>query len=371
MGSHPTFDPSIFTKPITEKRYRQLVGESDAAGPGPIFNRAIAGGYPVASTFKAITALAGLDKGLISPGTSIDDPGCIQVGEIERCNAHHQAYGSVDLARALQVSSDVYFYKLGISAFSHGDEPGKALLIQRWARKLGLDHPTGIDLPGEIHGVIPDPRWRAEINAFELSCRKRKHISAQADVYTAGAQGCGRSDLRDYNLGDTVNLAIGQGDVQASPLQMAVVYATIANGGKVVVPHLGLEIERPGGELIQRIERDPAHHVTIDQGNLDAVRTGLHLAASTPEGTSGDVFAGWNQGRYPIYGKTGTATRAPKADQSWYIAYVPDPKRPIVVAVTVEEGGFGAAVAAPIACRILARYYHQEGTCNAGAATSR
>jgi penicillin-binding protein 2 len=364
LGSHPTFDPSIFTKPITEQRYKALIG--DGGGEGPIFNRAISGAYPTASTFKAITALAGLDKHLIEPGTTIDDPGCIQVGEIERCNAKHQAYGSVDLTKALQVSSDVYFYKLGMAAYSHGHA-----LIQRWARKLGLDRPTGIDLPGEIKGLIPDTHWREEINAFELRCRKRKHISPNATVYAAGAQGCGRSDLRPYNLGDTVNLAVGQGDVQATPLQMAVAYAAIENGGKVVRPHLGLEIESPGGEIIQRIERDPAHRTAIDPANLDAVRTGLHLAASTPEGTSGDVFAGWDQGRYPVYGKTGTAQRPPKGDQSWFVAYVPDPHRPIVVAVTVEEGGFGAAVAAPIACRILSQYYNQPGKCTAGASAAR
>jgi penicillin-binding protein 2 len=364
MGSHPTFDPSIFTKPITEQRYKALIGSG--GGEGPIFNRAISGAYPTASTFKAITALAGLDKHLIEPGTTIDDPGCIQVGEIERCNARHEAYGSVDLTRALQVSSDVYFYKLGMAAYAHGHS-----LIQHWARKLGLDRPTGIDLPGEIPGLIPDPNWRREINAFELACRKRRHISPNATVYAAGALGCGRSDLRPYNLGDTVNLAVGQGDVQATPLQMAVVYAAVENGGKVVRPHLGLEIESPGGEIIQRIERDPARRTAIDPANLDAVRTGLHLATSTPEGTSGDVFAGWNQGRYPVYGKTGTAQRPPKGDQSWFVAYVPDARRPIVVAVTVEEGGFGAAVAAPIACRILSRYYHQPGKCTAGASAAR
>jgi penicillin-binding protein 2 len=364
MGSHPTFDPSIFTKPITEQRYKALIG--NGGGEGPIFNRAISGAYPTASTFKAITALAGLDKHLIEPGTTVDDPGCIQVGEIERCNARHQAYGSVDLTRALQVSSDVYFYKLGMAAYAHGNS-----LIQHWARKLGLDRSTGIDLPGEISGLIPDVNWRNEINAFELRCRKRKHISANATVYAAGALGCGRSDLRPYNLGDTVNLAVGQGDVQATPLQMAVAYAAIENGGKVVRPHLGLEIESPGGEIIQRIERDPARRTAIDLANLDAVRTGLHLAASTPDGTSGDVFAGWDQGRYPVYGKTGTAQRPPKGDQSWFVAYVPDAHRPIVVAVTVEEGGFGAAVAAPIACRILSQYYHQPGKCSAGASAAR
>jgi penicillin-binding protein 2 len=373
MGSHPTFDPSIFTKELTDARYKQLIGADGSDGPGPIFNRAIAGGYPTASTFKPITALAGLAGGLITPATTVDDPGCIQVGEIKRCNANKQAYGTVDLTKALQVSSDVYFYRLGMSAFYHGDEPGRALLIQRWARKFGLDHPTGIDLPGDIAGggTIPDPKWRDQINAFERACRTKRHISFNATGQQAADAGCGRSDLRNYNLGDTVNLAIGQGDVQASPLQMAMVYAAIENGGKVVRPHLGLEIESPNGELIQRISVDAARKVAINQSDLDAVRTGLHLAASTPEGTSGDVFAGWNQARYPLYGKTGTAQTA-KGDQSWYIAYVPDPKRPIVVAVTVERGGFGAAVAAPIACRMLAHYYSQDASaCSAGTATSR
>ena len=365
LGSHPTFDPSIFTKPLTESRYKALIG--DGTGPGPIFNRAISGGYPTASTVKPITALAALDKDLIAPATAIDDPGCIQVGEQERCNAKKQAYGSVNLAKALQVSSDVYFYKLGQSTFNHG-----GLLIQTWARKLGLDRPTGIDLPGEIRGTIPDPEWREEINDFELDCRKRKKIPASANVYFAGANGCGRSDLRLYTQGDNVNLATGQGDVQATPLQMAVAYAALANGGKVVRPHLGLEIESPGGELIQRIERDPARRVRIDQSDLDAVRNGLQLAAATPEGTSGDVFAAWDHARYPLYGKTGTAERKPKRDQSWYVAYVPDPQRPIVVAVTVEEGGFGAAVAAPIACRMLAKWYRQDGSaCAAGSAVAR
>ncbi len=364
MGSHPTFDPSVFTKPLTEARYKALIGTNTIAGP--IFNRAIAGGYPTASTFKPITALAGLDADLITAGTTIDDPGCIKVGEIERCNAKKQAYGAVNLTKALQVSSDVYFYKLGTSAFYNG-----GYVIQKWARKLGLDRPTGIDLPGEIGGVIPDRAWRNEINDFERACRKSRRISISATVYEAGAAGCGRSDLRQYNLGDTVNLAIGQGDVVASPLQMAVAYAALENGGKVVKPHLGLEIESPGGELIQRIERDPSRKININDQDLASVREGLRLAASTPEGTSGDVFAGWDHGSFPIYGKTGTAQRKPKADQSWYVAYVPDPVRPIVVAVTVEEGGFGAAVAAPIACRILSKWFAQDGKCNAGSATSR
>jgi len=360
MASSPTFEPSVFTKPFTQARYKALTGEDTGK---PLFDRAIAGQYPTGSTFKAITALAVLEKGLITPATTIDDPGYIQIGEQKRFNAKHQAYGSVDLTRAIQVSSDVYFYKLGQDAFY---APHDNLVIQRYARKLGFGRTTGIDLPGEDSGVIPDIAWRDRINETEKACRRKKNISLDANVFAAGAAGCGISDLRPYNLGDTVNLAVGQGDLQATPLQLAVAYAAIANKGKVVVPHLGLEIDRANGELVQRIERDPARHVNIDEADREAVANGLHLATSAPGGTSADVFADWPQNELPVYGKTGTAERAPKADQSWYVAYVPDPKRPIVVAVTVEEGGFGAATAAPIACRILAKFYDKNVGCARG-----
>jgi len=363
MGSSPTFDPAVLTKQFDQRTYNALIGKG---GSGPLFNRAISGRYPTGSTFKAVTALAGLEKGLVTPSTTLNDPGYIQVGELKRYNAKHQAYGSVDLTKAIQVSSDVYFYQLGIDAYYRG-----GLVIQRTARKLGFGRPTGIDLPGEDRGVVPDPAWRAAQNRKEVQCRKRKHIPLEVNVYVAGARGCGIADGRPYNLGDTVNLAVGQGDLSATPLQLAVAYAAIENRGKIVQPHLGLEIERANGELVQRIERDPARRIHIDEADREAVATGLHLAASAPGGTSADVFAGWPQDQLPIYGKTGTA-QTPKGDQSWYVAYVPDPKRPIVVAVTVEQGGFGAATAAPIACRMIAKYYAvANAACARGSDTSQ
>ena len=365
MASAPTFDPTIFTRELTQARYEALAG-TDSGGPGPLFNRAIRGQYPVASTFKAITALAGLEAGLVTPGTTINDAGCIEIGVIERCNAKDQAYGSVDLGRALSVSSDIYFYLLGSRAFSKG-----GLIVQRYARKLGFDEPTGIDLPGEDGGVIPDTAWRKNINQAEIDCRKRKKLTLTMNVYAAAAAGCGISDLRDYDLGDNASLAVGQGDIQATPLQLAVAYATIANGGRVVTPHLGVQIERANGELVQRLERDPARRVDIDETARQAVANGLHRATSEPGGTSADVFADWNQADFPLFGKTGTAERMPKADQSWYVAYVPDAKRPIVIVATVEEGGFGAATAAPIVCRMLNEYYDQTATCAPGKDTSQ
>jgi len=363
MGSNPTYDPAVLTKELTQKRFDQIFS-ADAGAPA--FNRAMQGGYPTASTFKAITSLASLDGGVISPSQVVDDSGCVQIFEAKRCNANKEAYGPVDMEKALQVSSDVYFYKLGVSAYSKG-----GLLIQNFARRLGFGRPTGIDLPGEGAGVIPDPAWRAKINATEVKCRKAKKISVGANVFAAGAAGCGISDLREFGPGDNANIATGQGDLLATPLQLAVAYGAIENGGKVVTPHLGLEIESDRGELIQRIERDAARKIQMNEANRQIVAAGLHRAASAPGGTSADVFAGWPQDRYPIYGKTGTAERKPKLDQSWYVAYVPDPKRPIVVAVTVEEGGFGAETAAPIARLLLSQYYGVQKQIVQGTNTSR
>ena len=347
MASSPSFDPTLLTKPITQARYDALFGENAGS---PQVNRAISGLYPTGSTFKPITGLAALQSGAVSAGEPIDDPGCIRIGDREFCNAGKFPNGSVAMRKALTVSSDVYFYRLGQRLF-----PQDGQVLQSWARRLGLGRRTGIDLPGELKGLIPDREWRQRLNERERKCRP-----------TNGGKPCFAIDFRDYNLGDNVNLAVGQGDLQANPLQLAIAYAAIANGGKVVRPRLGLEIEDDQGRLLQRIKRAPSRRVRFDPANRQAIMDGLRGAAQDQGGTSTDVFAGWDHGRNPVFGKTGTAERPPKGDQSWYVAYVPDKERPIVVAVTVEEGGFGAATAAPIACRILARYYDQKSSCVPG-----
>lgn len=157
-------------------------------------------------------------------------------------------------------------------------------------------------------------------------------------------------------MGDNVNLAVGQGEMQATPLQMAVAYAAIANGGRVVRPHVAQQIEDEQGRLVQKIDRGTARRVEIAPPHLEAIRYGLHLAASAPGGTSTAVFEGWPHDRFPVYGKTGTAETS-KGDQSWYVAWVPSPTRPIVVAVTVERGGFGSEAAAPATRQILSQWF--------------
>jgi penicillin-binding protein 2 len=345
MGSSPTFDPNKFAKPLTKSEYAALEGKSGASGeeaPAPLTDRAVDGTYPTGSTFKPITAMGTLETGVINPTEGLGAGQCISVSTEQFCNAGKADYGAVGLVEALKVSSDTYFFQAGELANSHGN------VIQREAHKLGVGEQTGIDLPSEITGLVPDRAWRAKVARQELRCEKRRHVSS-----------CGISDGRPWSVGDNMHLAVGQGDLLTSPLQMAVAYSTLANAftnggdGWVVRPHLGMEIDAAQGRLVQSLSFPAQRHVHLDDEDVNLVMAGIHEAASQPGGTSAAVWAGWDQAQHPVYGKTGTAQHVGKEDQSWYMCYVGDPTRPIVIAVTVEQGGFGAETAAPIA-RLLA-----------------
>jgi len=361
MGSAPSFDPTIFTKPISQKHFAELNSQASGA---PLFNRAMQGTYPTGSTFKPFTALAAMQSGKAAPDTSFDDQGCVKIGEIDRCNAGHTPNGVVNMVSALRVSSDVYFYEMGLRLNSPHTE-----IIQDMARNLGLGRYTGIDVPGELKGNIPDWKWRQHVGQLEAACRKKRHIPLSDTIYQAVAGGCGISDMRPWSEGDNVNLAVGQGDVQATPLQMATAYSAIVMNGRVPRPHVGLEIDDSNGNLIQRITPPAQRRVHLDPVARQTVLEGLHEAASAPGGTSTPVWSGgstpWDQNRLPVFGKTGTAQTFDHGfeyDQSWYVCWVKDqanPKDPgLVIAVTVEKGGFGAEAAAPAARWIASKYFH-------------
>jgi penicillin-binding protein 2 len=317
LGSQPSFDPNVFTKPITKKQLAALTSKDLGE---PLLDRAIQAGYPTGSTFKLVTATAALESGHITPSTPLSDPGFLVVGDQKFENAGGVAHGVLSLVQALTVSSDVFFYQLG------RDMNEKGMPLQLWAHRLGIGRMTGIDLPGEQPGRLPTPRWRN-------SWLKK-----------------GLTD-RPWSVGDNVNLSVGQGDLLANPLQMAVAYAAIANGGRVLRPRLGLRIEDATGRALQELDAPTARRVKISKENRDAILEGLYGAANAPGGTSTPVFEGFP---IPIAGKTGTAEHVGKADQSWYVALAPYPNPKYVVAVTDEAGGFGADTAAPMARRILA-----------------
>lgn len=322
LASNPTIDPSIFTRPLSPAQAERLWDEDEGA---PMFNRAIGGGYPVGSVYKPITAVAGLDAGSVTPSTVVQDNGQIQISDQVFTNAGSQPHGPVDLRRALEVSSDVYFYLLG--ADLNGTNK-----LQQWSRDFGISQPTGIDLPGEASGLLPTPAWRNELFA------------------------AGETD-RPWAVGDNVQLAIGQGDLQADPMQMAVAYAALGNGGNIVKPRTALQAEDPAGRVIEEFQPEINRTIAIDPAARRTILEGLNDAAQKPDGTSYGVFGGFP---VQVAGKTGTAERPPNGDQSWYVALAPYPDPEIVTAVTVEQGGFGADTAAPIALQILSEYFDRK-----------
>jgi penicillin-binding protein 2 len=332
MGSAPSFDPSIFTHPITQREYHALTSRTTDA---PLANRAIQGLYPTGSTFKPITATAALEDHLIGANTIFNDTGSLKLdNNLTVHNAGKVVNGPIDMSDALKVSSDVYFYSLGLRAKAskgHG-------MIQDWARKYGLGERTGIDLPSEVDGLIPDPAWRNRLY--------REHLTD-----------------RPWTAGDNVNLAVGQGDLEADPLQMAVAYAALGNGGTVVAPHIGDDVETSTGKVLQEIQPAPRRHIKIAPSVRNTIMTGITRAAMEPGGTSYPVF-----GNFPfeVAGKTGTAQRPNQPDQSWYIVLAPAKHPQIVVAVTIERGGFGVDTAAPVAARILEHYFKLPITPTAG-----
>jgi penicillin-binding protein 2 len=323
IGSNPSFDPNVFSKGIKQSVYDALTSKANGE---PLSNRATQALYPVGSTFKIVTATAALQGGLITPETLLYDPGYLKVGGIKFENAEGAVHGTLALREALTVSDDVFFYKLGLEANGVGD----GHLIQKWAARYGLGRPTGIDIPAETEGLIPSPEWRNE--------RFKKKI-----------------DIRGWAPGDNINLAVGQGDVQVNPLQLAVAYAALANGGTVVRPHLAERIEDEDGRVLQEFRTRPRRTIKIKPEYRQAILDGLRAAASAGGGTSTPVFKGFP---IPIAGKTGTAEKGEgRPDQSWYVALAPWPNFKYVVVTTAEHGGFGADTAAPQARKILAELF--------------
>jgi len=359
MGSNPSFDPNIFAKPVSSAVYNQL---NNPSSNFPLINRATQSAGPTGSTFKPITATAALESGAWSIGSTYDDTGTFTIGAQIRHNAGNASYGVLDLVNAIRVSSDDFFYNLGQLTNADPITHPNGGALQQWARSFGIGQPTGIDLGGELAGNLPTPKWRAAIDQLEVECEKG--IGPYAGRKPSPS--CGIADGRPWSIGDNVSLAVGQGDVQATPLQLAVAYSAIANGGNVVRPHIGLDTQQPDGTVLQRIDPPAARHLNINPLYLETIRAGLRAAASQQGGTSADVMGDFPQ---QVYGKTGTAQYTNQSDYSWYACFVPDSatSKPILVVVWVEQGGFGAAAAAPAARQILSQwFYGNRGPFKAG-----
>ncbi len=305
MVSRPAFNPNLFNGGISAKDWKVLNDNPFH----PMDNRAIAGEYAPGSTFKIITGTAALELGKVTPEEKILDTGRHWL--IPKSNAMGEALGWINFQEALSKSDNVYFYEMGNRLGIDN--------LEKYARMFGLGAHTGINLQGESDGLVANRRYKEKVYG------------------------------EDWYLSETFDAAIGQGFQLATPLQMAVVMAQIANGGHRYRPYLVSRIVAPNGETVKSFAPEETGRIEISEKTLNLVRAGLKDVAS-PEGTAGYIFEG-----FPISlaGKTGTAENSHGDDHGWFVAYAPFEDPRIVIAVIVEQGGFGSDAAAPIARKIL------------------
>jgi penicillin-binding protein 2 len=350
MASYPTYQPSVYVGRDPTKLaplQNAKVAEKDNY---PSLNRALDVGYPPGSTWKPVTALAAMQEHVISPYTSLlCSPDYTVAGQTFN-NWDPNVMNWITLPTAIAESCDTYFYQVGYDFYALPPSRGHAL--QLWASRFGFGDRTGIDVAPETTGLVPTPEWRC--------------------VHYGGPPCRGYVD-RIWKPGYSVQLAIGQGDLTVTPLQMARFYAMVANGGQLVTPHVVEDAEQatnnPRSPAIkQSFAAHPPAPSGVDPSALRVVQAGLFEATHSPIGTSSGVF-----GAFPvsIAGKTGTAEKLVtlpgypnplKFNQSWWCGYGPTDHPTITVCAVIENGGHGGTAAAPAALKVFETYFHKSGS---------
>jgi penicillin-binding protein 2 len=354
LVSSPTYDPTWWTNGISSAHYQQI------QATGAQNNNAIQGLYTPGSTFKLATATAALQAGLISPSSTYNDtgsytvPGCA-VGGVG-CATYHdnegEVGGRVNVSQALTVSSDIFFYNLGVEFWNDWKADGRygETPIQDAAHQLGYGDVTGIDLPDETHlSRVDSP-----------SVVEREHAQ----------------DPKDYPndkwfTGNNLELAFGQGGTVITPLEQAVAYATFANGGTRYVPQVAAGMVSAHGKVVHTIAPQVAGHVSFTPADYQAMLQGFEGVVQNPKGTAFGAFAGFPLSTFPLAGKTGTATTNEQQPNSWFVGWGPLPSPQYLIAVVVQGGGLGSEAAAPVVRQgfdyLVA---HPEGPTHLGGATT-
>jgi penicillin-binding protein 2 len=359
LASNPTYKPSVYVGRVDPKKLEPLTNERVAKERNyPGINRAISGVYPPGSTFKPLTALAAMSDGMLSAHEYIQCTPEATYGLDEQKFRNWNPYTNMpmSLAAALSQSCDTYFYDVGNRYFERGErERPYWTKMQAWAKKFGFGQTSDLDIGGEASGLLPTPAWRRETY---------KGID------------------RAWNPGDLIQMAIGQKDITVTPLQMARFYAALANGGRLVTPHLVQAAERPATEgepamPIRTFPPSPPKVIGVDPNALSAVREGLYQATHDVNGTSSGVFGSFP---VPIAGKTGTAEKVVNLpgypvghleDQAWWCGWGPfdgndyvnsrgGTRTPIVVCAVIENGGHGGSVAAPTALKVFEHWFREN-----------
>ncbi|MDR3323458.1 MAG: penicillin-binding protein 2 [Zoogloeaceae bacterium] len=326
LVASPAFDPNLFVDGIRFDDWDALNNNPDK----PMLNRAIYSAYPPGSTFKPLMAMAALSTGKRTPQQTIADPGYFNFGNHRFMDDKAGGHGIVDMRKSIVASCNTYYYHL---ANDMGIDS-----IARFMGGLGLGKRTEIDIPGESTGVLPSPEWKA------ARFKKREQ--------------------QKWFAGETISVGIGQSYNAYTPLQMAHALANILNYGRVFRPHLVAAIKNPGTGEVRTLETQPVREIPLQREHVDFIKAAM--AGVNKEGTGARAFAG---AAYESGGKTGTAqvyslkgqryagrAKEKLRDHSWFIAFAPVDEPRIVVAVMVENGGFGATSAAPIARQVFDYY---------------
>jgi penicillin-binding protein 2 len=325
MASSPTFDQNIFITGVSHEAWQELSSDPYR----PFENKAIQAEYPPASTYKIVTAIAGLEEGIIDENTTFDCPGHLRFGNRTFRCWRRAGHGTVDINKALAESCDVFFYHVGIE-----------LGIDRlawYAKACGLGSPTGVGLYPEGRGLVPTAQW------------KKKRVGVT------------------WQQGETLSVAIGQGYNLTTPIQMAMLTAAVANGGDRLRPTLVKSIKSADGSIVSQAERQVIGQLPISPANLETVKRGLWTVVNTTKGTA---YKARIEG-VEMCGKTGTAQvvgRKPGVKLSeeelaahlkphaWFVGYAPAEAPRIAVAVIIENGEHGSTAAAPVVSAVIRRY---------------
>lgn len=326
LVSRPAYDPELFNKKMSREVWESLIKDPMR----PLENKAIAGQYPPGSTFKMIMAIAALEEGLITPETKFFCNGSFTLGNHTFRCWQKKGHGTVNLHRAIVQSCDVYFYNVG------------RLLgidkIAEYSRAFGLGSLTGVPLPGEKEGLVPSSEWK--LRRFKVK----------------------------WQPGETISASIGQGFGVVTPIQLALAYATLANGGQMFAPRLVDKIESWDGKSIREFSPAKKSEIKIDKKHIDLVIQALWGVCNEPGGTAGAL----RRKEADVCGKTGTAQvisakgAASKGneyryrDHALFVGFVPKDNPEIAIAVVVEHGGHGSSAAAPVARKVIDAYFQQK-----------
>ena len=349
MASNPTYQPSVFVSRDPSKLAPLEDAKTAQADNYPGINRAIDAFYPPGSTFKPVTALAAMEEGILTPDEELQCTPSITIFQQVFKNWDPYVNQAMNLDTALAQSCDTYFYQVGEGFYKMNADRGPTL--QNWASRFGFGQPTGIDVGPENAGLLPTPDWL-----------KRTYPAPKYPLID-----------RIWKPGYSVQLAIGQGDLEVTPIQMTRFYAMIANGGDLVTPHIAEDVEAPESDapgstpqVLRVLATQQATPSGVNPSYLSAVQEGLYAGTHSVYGTSYGIF-----GQFPvaIAGKTGSAEKdvtlpgfpnPVKLTQSWWCGYGPFDNPSIVVCAVIENGGEGASAAAPAALKVFESYFNKH-----------